>query len=63
MQVDHKDALEKLLPVTSIPWYDIETLNEILSFCEDMLYRVPAYEISFTPGSEVVNVLEEFLSV
>jgi hypothetical protein len=55
-------AVEQLMPVTSIPWYDKEAMSGILSFCEDMVLKVPAYDLHFTPGGEIVDVLEKFVS-
>lgn len=57
-----QEAIEKLLPVTSIPWYDRETMPKILSFCEDLISRVTSYELCFKPSAEVAKVLEEFAS-
>ena len=61
-EINSKKALERLLPVTSIPWYDRGTMPEMLHFCEDLVSNVPVYELYFTPGVEVVNVLERFIS-
>jgi hypothetical protein len=55
-------ALEKLMPLISIPWYNRELVTPMLSFCEDLLAHVPALELRFTPGSEVVQVLRDFTS-
>jgi hypothetical protein len=57
-QLEPHQALDKLLKVTSIPWYDREVIPEILRFCEDLLTRVPLFELHFTPGLEVVRFLE-----
>jgi hypothetical protein len=57
-QIKPKQALDKLLKVTSIPWYDREVMPEILSFCEDLITRVPLFELHFTPGLEAVRFLE-----
>ncbi len=61
-EIDKKEALEKLLPVTSIPWYDQEIMTKILNFCEDVISNIPAYELYFKPDFEVVDVLEKFAS-
>jgi hypothetical protein len=61
-EIDKKEALERLLPVTSIPWYDQEIMTKILNFCEDMISHIPAYELYFKPDVEVVDVLEKFAS-
>jgi len=55
-------ALERLFPVTSIPWYDRDIMPKILDFCEDLVLNVPAYELDFKPSVEVVDVLEKFIS-
>jgi len=60
--LNRQEALERLLPVTSIPWYDREVMIEILDLCDDLSSYVPAYELCFRPDGEVVHVLEEFAS-
>jgi hypothetical protein len=55
-------ALEHLLPVVSVPWYDAERMTGVLSFCEELISHIPTYRLLFRPETEVVNVLEEFLS-
>ncbi len=57
-----QEALKKLMPVTSIPWYDKKIMTEILLFCEDLVSAVPAYEIFFRPDIKVTDVFEEFIS-
>ena len=59
-KISRKEAFERLLPVTSIPWYDRETTETLLMFCEDIVSHVPAYELCFKPGDEVAGVLEKF---
>jgi len=54
------EALQRLLPVTSIPWYDPEIMTKILHFCEDLISRVSTYELYFTPDDRVIDFLEEF---
>jgi len=61
-EIDKKEALERLLPVTSIPWYDQEIMTKILNFCEDVISNIPAYKLHFKPDFEVVDVLEKFAS-
>jgi hypothetical protein len=56
------DAAERLMPVTSIPWYDKVVMSDILSFCEDMVLGVPAYELHFRPEMEAADLFEEFVS-
>ena len=60
--INPKQAIARLLPVTSIPWYDREIMPKILDFCEDLVLNVPAYELDFKPSVEVVDVLEKFIS-
>jgi hypothetical protein len=56
-----RQALKRLLPVVSIPWYDQETCLSIMQFCEDLLSHIPAFELSFKPTLEVVDIFEEFV--
>jgi len=57
-QIKPQQALDNLLKVTSIPWYDREVMPEILHFCEDLITNVPLFELHFTPGLEAVRFLE-----
>ncbi len=52
-----QQALERLLPVTSIPWYDTDMIPPMLDDLEELTSCVPAYELSFHPGKEVADVL------
>jgi len=40
-------ALEYLLPVASIPWYDRQQLHQALDLCSQLLASVPVYELHF----------------
>jgi hypothetical protein len=57
--IKRQDVLEKLLRVTSIPWYDKNVMDDILLFCEDLIYHVPCFELHFTPDQEAAKFLEE----
>ncbi len=59
-EISPQEALERFLPVTSIPWYDQEIMSKILTFCEGLVTSVPAYDLYFKPGPEVAELLEEF---
>ena len=61
-EIKPKEAVERLMPVTSIPWYDEKIMPDILSFCEDLVFNIPAYELHFKPGKEVVDFFEKFIS-
>ncbi len=61
-EISPREALNKLLPVISIPWFDPEIMQKILLFCEDLVSRVAAFELHFQPSFGVVEFLEEFVS-
>jgi hypothetical protein len=61
-EIKPREAIERLMPVTSIPWYDEKTMSDILSICEDLVFNVPAYDLHFKPDKEVVDYLEKFVS-
>jgi len=56
------EAVERLMPVTSIPWYDKTAMVAILSFCEEVVSHTPTYEFSFRPEIEAVRFFEDFVS-
>jgi hypothetical protein len=55
------EALEKLLPVCSIPWYDHETMARIILICKDFAAYIPSYELSFKPDDSLIGIFEEFM--
>jgi hypothetical protein len=57
-----RTALEKLFPLTSIPWYDRQCMPPILSCLEDLVNHIPAFELHFKPTVEVAQFLKEFIS-
>ncbi len=61
-ELNPQKVLERLLPVVSVPWYDSETMTTILSFCEDLISRIPTHTLHFRPDKEVVDVLEKSIS-
>jgi hypothetical protein len=54
------ETSERFFPIVSIPWYDKEMMLEIMGSCEEIISNIPCYELAFTPGSEVVDLLIEF---
>lgn len=59
-EMSRKEAFERLLPVISIPWYDKHMTEKLLASCDELVSQVPAYELSFKPSNEVVDILEHF---
>ena len=60
-EIDSGEAVKRLLPLATIPWYDPEMMTKTLLFCEDLISHVPSYDLHFTPDG-VVDVMEEFAS-
>ncbi len=60
-KIELGEALKRLLPLATIPWYDPEMMTKTLLLCEDLVSRVPSYDLHFTPDG-VVNVMREFAS-
>jgi hypothetical protein len=61
-KIDPQEALERLMPVTSIPWYDSEPMTKVLTFCSDLVSAVPAYVLHFKPGQGAADFFEAFVS-
>jgi hypothetical protein len=55
--VSAKQALDQLLPVATVPWFDDEALSPALECCQALVDRVPAYEFHFTPTMAAVEAL------
>ena len=54
------DALDRLLPLLSIPWYDPDTLSRIIAFAKRLAAKVPAYELGFTPDRSAADFFWRF---
>jgi hypothetical protein len=52
-----KEALDQLLPITSILWHDTQRSAEALSTCASLLDRVPAYRLHFRDTPDVASFL------
>ncbi|HMK49461.1 MAG TPA: hypothetical protein VK435_05370 [Thermodesulfovibrionales bacterium] len=61
-EISAGEAFERLMPVTSVPWYDARMMTNVLSFCEDIVSCTPSYDLFFKPDSEVVDILEKYAS-
>ncbi|MCX7670612.1 MAG: hypothetical protein N2439_11140, partial [Anaerolineae bacterium] len=48
-------ALDRLLPATSILWFEPRLLAAQLETCEDLLRQVPAFELAWSPGPAIVD--------
>ncbi len=55
------EALERLIPVTSIPWYDAELVGPVLATCDRLLREVLCYELTCTPTPDVLDAVRAML--
>jgi hypothetical protein len=60
-EISRQEAIERLLPVTTVPWYDSRVFPRVLDACEGLVSLVPAFELSFLPDTGVVEFFEEFI--
>jgi hypothetical protein len=56
-----QSALDRLLPATSILWYEPELLSCQLATCEHLLRHIPAFELSWSPSIGIVDDVQEFM--
>lgn len=56
--ISSRVAVERLFPVTSIPWFDPEYLGTALANVERWVAGIPVYEFQFTPDEGAVRTLE-----
>ena len=54
-KLDATTAADRLLPLSSIPWYDPDTATPIIEFAKQLGAEVPAYEMSFTPDRSAID--------
>lgn len=58
VKINSEKAVEKILSVSSIAWYDSELVSEMLSFCEELILNVPVYELHCGPDIRIEDVLD-----
>jgi len=56
------DAIARLMPVVSIPWYDRGKVALMMGFCDALMGCIPMYELTFKQDKSVVAVLEQFIN-
>jgi hypothetical protein len=57
-KITPQEAAKKLLPVTSIPWYDREPMVKLLALCEEMALGQPAFNLYFKPDWEIAAFIK-----
>jgi hypothetical protein len=51
------DALRRLLPVVTCPWYDAERFPGVLDTCGRIVEQTACFELHFRPAGDVVDML------
>jgi hypothetical protein len=57
------EALERLLPLVSVPWFDSLVMTDILQLCEELVSTMPCYELQFKPDGAVLKTVRETIAV
>jgi hypothetical protein len=55
--LDPRMALDRLLPVASIPWYHADVLPGLLDFVGGVAQDAPAWELAFRPDPSVADAI------
>ncbi|MCU0600577.1 MAG: hypothetical protein MUE70_15125 [Desulfobacterales bacterium] len=55
-------AIPRLMPVVSVPWYDREKVDLMMGFFNDLIGALPMYELTFIPDAFVVRHLQDFIN-
>jgi len=50
-------ALEQLLPVVSVLWFDRERMERTTAFCGELVETLPSYELCFRREGSAVELL------
>ena len=54
-------ALELLLPLVSIPWYDRPLLDSYLDVCNEVIQSVPCFRLTCTQGPDAGQALADYV--
>ena len=60
-KIGARDALDNLLPMFSIPWYDPDTMPAIIAFAKRLVAKVPAYVMRFRPEPSAADFFQRFI--
>jgi hypothetical protein len=52
-------ALEQLLPVVSVLWFDRERMERTTAFCGELVEALPSYELCFRREGAAVELVEQ----
>jgi hypothetical protein len=55
------EALDRMLPLVSIPWYDPDVASPIIAFAKRVVAATPCHEFSFTPDRAAVDLFRRFM--
>ncbi len=55
------EALERLLPVVSVPWYEPELFPDVLTFCGELVEQLPVNVFCFRRDAAAADVLTDFV--
>lgn len=58
---DKATSLERLLPVTSIPWYDRELIPHVMDFCGRIISETPCFDLYFRPDHDISKEIQSFV--
>lgn len=53
-------AVRRMFPMVSCPWYDRERVPLVLDTCEGLVNSVPCYDLHFTQDGSTVALIEDF---
>lgn len=60
-QLEYREMFERMMPVTSVPWYDGESMAGIMSTIESLIMEIAGYDLVFRADGSVVDTVESFL--
>jgi hypothetical protein len=52
------EAVGRMAPVASVPWYDSRCVSSILGLAGHMAFRIPSWDLTFKPHGAVVDFVE-----
>ena len=55
-----KEGVEQLLPVVSVPWFDVHDMTSMLGLCEDLLKAIPLHRFVFERNQGAAEAAASF---
>jgi len=61
-EISATEAFERMMPVTSVPWYEGTLFPAVMDFCGEVAQSLPVYRLEFRPDAAAADMIVKFMS-